>query len=206
MERVFCVLIGYLFGSFLTADIVAKVGAKTNAFEVGDGNPGMANIGHELGTKAAVACLAGDILKTVAAVLASHAIFPQLGSLATGWAGLGATLGHVFPFWHHFKGGKGVTTMSSASILMNPLFGIISGIVGIVAIVISGYLSVAAVIQMIVFAIAMAFVGGREFFIISCIFVVLTLYCHRKSLAGIKNGTTRQASLSVKLRNHFKRS
>ena len=146
VQRLVCLVIGYLCGCVLCSDIVARRISGKSAFELGDGNPGMANVGHVLGTPAALLSLAGDILKTVVAVVISRLIFPQMGILATAWAGLGATLGHDFPFWHHFRGGKGVTTIASTIILMSPLWGILAGVVGFLSIIITGYLSTAAVI------------------------------------------------------------
>jgi glycerol-3-phosphate acyltransferase PlsY len=198
MERIGCILIGYAFGSFLTAELVARVLGHESAFSIGDGNPGMANIGRHLGKPAALAVLVGDIMKTVAAVLISRTVFPQLENLSTAWAGLGATLGHVFPFWHRFKGGKGVTTIASTIILMNPFWGIIAGVVGVSAIVVSGYLSVAAVVSMGFYAVAMLATGHPEFAFVSVVFQILTVYCHWSKIKGIKDGTTHRAGLSIR--------
>ena len=65
VERVVCCLAGYLCGSFLTADAVARRAAGRTVFELGSGNPGMANVGHVLGTRAAAITLAGDLLKVL---------------------------------------------------------------------------------------------------------------------------------------------
>ena len=199
-ERLICLLVGYLCGCVLFSDIVARALSGKSAFELGDGNPGMANVGKVLGTKAAVLCLLGDILKTVIAVVISTKLFPQLGIAAIGWAGLGATLGHDFPFWHRFKGGKGVTTIASTIILMNPLWGILTGVIGVIAIVVTGYLSTAAVVANVFYVVAMFFVGGLEPAILSTVFLLLTLYGHWSKLMGIRNGTTHKAGLAMKVR------
>ena len=123
LQRFICLLIGYACGCVLCSDIVARALSGKSAFELGDGNPGMANVGHELGTKAALLSLAGDILKTVLAVVVSQLLYPQLGIVATAWAGLGTTLGHDFPFWHRFRGDKGVPP-SQAPSSSSPLFGV----------------------------------------------------------------------------------
>lgn len=204
-ERLICLLVGYLCGCVLFSDIVARALSGKSAFELGDGNPGMANVGKVLGTKAAVLCLAGDILKTVIAVVISTKLFPQLGIAAIGWAGLGATLGHDFPFWHRFKGGKGVTTIASTIILMNPLWGILTGVVGVLAIVVTGYLSAAAVVANVFYMVAMFFVGGLEPAILSTVFLLLTLYGHWSKLMGIRNGTTHKAGLAMKVRKRLGR-
>lgn len=198
MERMICLALGYLCGTFLTAEVVARVMAHSSIFELGDGNPGMANVGHELGTKAGIVCLVGDILKVVLAVVASRMLFPGLGDLAVAWAGLGATLGHVFPFWHGFKGGKGVTTIASTVVLLDPLVGAIASVVGLITIIVSGYLSVAAVVAMAFCAVMMALSGRMEHALIYLLFMLLTLYCHGSKLRGIKDGTTHRASISTK--------
>lgn len=199
VQRIACLLVGYLCGSVLTAEIVARHMAGRSIFELGDGNPGMANVGHELGTPAALACLAGDILKTLVPVLVMNRVFPQLGwAVVTGWTGLGATLGHCLPFWHGFRGGKGVTTIASTIILMNPLWGILAGVVAVATIILSGYLSIGAVVAMAFYTIATWFVLPWECAVIAAIFTLIQLMTHASKLRGIPSGTTRRASLSTK--------
>lgn len=199
LQRLICLVIGYLCGSFLTAEVVSRAHTGRSIFELGDGNPGMANVGHELGTKAGILCLVGDILKAFLPMLLMARLFPQLGwPITTAWTGLGATLGHVFPFWHRFKGGKGVTTIASTIILLNPIVGAVASVVALITIIISGYLSVAAVVSMAFCAIAMALSGQLELALIYLLFMLLTLYCHGSKLRGIKDGTTHRASISTK--------
>ena len=199
VPKLICLCVGYLCGCPLTGELVARSMTGKSAFEIGDGNPGMANVGHELGTTAAALCLAGDILKTLLPVLLMSRLFPQLGwHVATAWTGLGATLGHIWPFWHGFRGGKGVTTIFSTIILMQPLFGILAGIVSIVTIVLSGYLSVGAVVGMLFYTIATALKLPRDCAFVSLVFTVLQLITHGSKLRGILNGTTRRASISTK--------
>ena len=140
MECLLAFPIGYAFGCFLAADVVCRMSVHKSCFSIGDGNPGMANVGHVLGTKAALAVLAGDILKTLLAVLISWALLGHTLAV-TLWAGFGATAGHNFPIWHHFQGSKGVTTTCSTIILASPLAGILSSIAGFaVGVVALGYL------------------------------------------------------------------
>lgn len=198
MERIACLVVGYLFGSFLTAEIVARMMAGTSIFNLGDGNPGMANVGHELGSRAGIICLIGDILKAALAILVAHLLYPDLGVIATAWAGLGATLGHIFPFWHRFRGGKGVTTISTAVILMSPLWGCLAGVVGVVSIVLSGYLSIAALCAMGFYTIAAYFTMPLDCALVSLVFMILQVTSHWSKLMGIRSGTTHRASLSTK--------
>jgi glycerol-3-phosphate acyltransferase PlsY len=171
-----CVTVGYLCGSFLTADVVMRARTGRSAFAVGSGNPGMANVGAQLGPRWAAVVLAGDILKTIAAVaLAAGACtllgiaaaslntgagqllaplvswpwsagFPHSGTASTLLAGLGAVLGHDFPFWHRFRGGKGVTATCSAIILFSPLLGGVASVIGLVVVAFSRKLDIGALV------------------------------------------------------------
>jgi len=205
ISRLVSLAIGYLFGSILVSDLVARLLAHKSAFELGDGNPGMANVGHELGTPAALLSLVGDIAKCALAILIANLLFPALGKAATAWAGLGAILGHDFPFWHRFRGGKGVTCVSTTMILISPVWGLLAGLTGTICIIFSGYLSVGALCGMGFYCVAMLITESTEIFLVSCVFFVLQVYAHFSKLKGIAQGTTRKASLSVKLRSRLGR-
>lgn len=106
-ERAGSLVIGYFAGCFLTAAIVARVAKGRNIREIGTGNPGMANVMANIGKKAGVIVLLGDILKTVLGMGVAWALFgSSLGRNAFLWSGLGCVLGHNFPFWCKGKGGK----------------------------------------------------------------------------------------------------
>lgn len=123
LHRLLCLLVGYLCGGFLTAELVARTRTGKSAAALGTGNPGMANLAHELGKGWGAVVLAGDIAKTALAFGLCRALFPALGGLSGLWAGLGAVLGHNFPFWRGFRGGKGVAVTCAALILFSPLWG-----------------------------------------------------------------------------------
>lgn len=195
--RITSLLIGYLFGCFLTADVVCRVRVHRSAFEVGVGNPGMANVGHELGTGAAALVLLGDILKTLLAWLVVRALFPDSAALAGMWSGVGATLGHDFPFWHRFRGGKGVTTTCSAIILANPLCGITASVLGFVIVVLSGYLCIGGLAIPLIFTLFMLLVGTPELTALAALLALLALYAHGSAIRGIRDKTTPRATLST---------
>lgn len=115
MGRIFCILTGYLCGSFLTAELVAQERIGKSAFEIGTGNPGMANLAEQGGVGCAFRVLAGDVGKTLlACLLCRYVCGAELGTLAAAYAGLGCILGHDYPFWHWFHGGKGVACNAAA--------------------------------------------------------------------------------------------
>ena len=127
MGRIFCILTGYLCGSFLTAELVAQERIGKSAFEIGTGNPGMANLAEQGGVGCAFRVLAGDVGKTLlACLLCRYVCGAELGTLAAAYAGLGCILGHDYPFWHWFHGGKGVACNAAALILIWPMGGLFS--------------------------------------------------------------------------------
>lgn len=201
MERIVCIAIGYLLGCLLTADVLVRRRLGKSAFDVGSGNPGMANVGRLLGVRGAAVVLAGDIAKTILAVvlaaLACRALapdsvllapalpsppflgFPDSGTLATLYAGLGATLGHNFPFWHRFRGGKGVTTTCAATILFHPLIGVVSCLIGFGVVAVSRQLCFGAVCIPVAFIAALAIFGAPpEALAIAAVLLVLMLVAH----------------------------
>ena len=121
--RLACILLGYLFGSFLTAEVVARVVSGKSARQLGTGNPGMANIMAQLGKGAGLLTLVGDTLKTVAACGAAYyATAPLIGQASILYAGLGAVLGHNYPAWARFRGGKGVAVTCVWLVLYLPFW------------------------------------------------------------------------------------
>jgi glycerol-3-phosphate acyltransferase PlsY len=105
-------LLGYLMGSLASAIIVCRAMGLPDPRSVGSGNPGATNVLRLGGRKAAALTLAGDVLKGVAPVLAAHALAVPDPALAL--TALGAFLGHLYPVFFRFQGGKGVATALGA--------------------------------------------------------------------------------------------
>jgi glycerol-3-phosphate acyltransferase PlsY len=180
VERIGCVAVGYLLGCFLMADVVSRWRLGISAFEVGTRNPGMANIGSLLGTNAAIVVLAGDIGKTaVACIIAQNAIAPDLGQLALLYAVLGTVLGHDFPFWHRFIGGKGVAVTCTGIVLFDPIVGGLCCLIGFVAILISKYLPIGAILISLSFVVGVAIAYGTgEALWLACALLALMVMKH----------------------------
>lgn len=151
------VLIGYVCGCFLTAEAVAYICTGKSIRNIGSGNPGMANVMSKLGKKQGLIVLGGDILKMM---LAFGAAWLVTGKTDAGqvilWAGFGGILGHNYPFWRRFKGGKGVTVTCTWLVFLMPVWGTLCCIAGGVITLITGYLPLGAVL-IPVFAIPFAF-------------------------------------------------
>ena len=156
------ILIGYFCGCFLTAELVAKHFAGKKASELGDtGNPGMANIMASLGFLPGIITLAGDLGKCIAAGLRSDALFKKAGWIVVLYAGLGCTLGHDFPFWRKFRGGKGVATTSMAIVLYAFWPGLAANLAGMLVVFATKYLCIGGPVIPLVFMLIML-AGGRS--------------------------------------------
>ena len=192
-EYVISLLIGYVFGMFLTAEIVSRKFAGKSSSEIGTtGNPGMANIMAHLGFKPGILVLAGDLLKCGLACLLAHLIFRDPGRTDILLAGLGCTLGHDFPIWRKFRGGKGVAASSLAIAIYHFPAGLAANIIGMLVVFALQYLSLGGVVIPVVYAIIMAVLHDAKAVWVSCIYIVLALFCHRKTLAGIRDGSTKK--------------
>ncbi len=189
---------GYVCGSFLTAELVSKHVSGKSAFDVGQGNPGMANMGVTYGTRWAAVTLAGDIAKTILAFALARALFPNATDIAGAAAATGATLGHVFPAWHRFRGGKGVATTCAGIILVTPVAGGIAAVAGLLVVLFAGYLCLGALaIPAVWLAIELA-CGDTAHAIAGAVLVAVALWCHGGPAAGIRTGETPRASISKK--------
>ena len=114
MFRIVCLVVGYLFGMVETGYLYGKL-KNIDIREHGSGNTGTTNTLRVLGAKAGAVAFFGDILKTTAACLICWGIFSRMGAgyraVIILYTGLGAALGHDFPFYMHFQGGKGVAAL-----------------------------------------------------------------------------------------------
>ena len=122
MERIICLAIGYLFGMFQTSYIIGKI-HHMDIRQYGSGNAGTTNALRTLGKKAGAMTLIGDMLKCVIAILIVDAVFenryqeilPLLGM----YTAAGCVLGHNFPFYLGFRGGKGIAASAGMLLAMD---------------------------------------------------------------------------------------
>lgn len=205
MFRWISLIIGYLIGNFLTAEVVSRKYKGKSAFEIGTGNPGMANVMSQCGFTAGVLTLAGDLAKTViACVLCRFILFPGHGILAAAWAGLGVSLGHDFPFWHHFRGGKGVATTCAAIFCVRPLWGLMAMTAGMFVVFVTQYLSTGAVVIPGAFAVIMWLLyQSPELTAVIAAMTVLMFTRHLDGLRGISSGTEPKVNVTGLLKEKF---
>ena len=194
-------LIPYLLGSINSAVIISRVRYGDDIRRHGSGNAGMTNMLRTYGKGAAAATLLGDVLKTAIGVsLASCLMSVQLG----GWiAGLFCMIGHVFPVYYGFKGGKGVLCAATAIGLLSweALVILMLLFVGVVAM--SKYVSLGSILAagmlpiIINFLNAMKQTGGINGFI-SIAMALFVIWCHRSNIKRIQNRTENKLSFKKK--------
>jgi glycerol-3-phosphate acyltransferase PlsY len=158
MDALVALVVAYLIGSIDFGVIVPRA-MGIDIYDHGSGNPGTSNVFRTLGKKAAAVVLLGDALKGFAAVAIASAIGGA--ETTTHAAGVAAVLGHVFPIWHRFKGGRGVATAIGAAIWLEPWFGIIVAIVWAGVVVVTKTASIASIAAMVAFVPGFAIGGTR---------------------------------------------
>ncbi len=116
------VIFAYLLGSINSAIIICKIMGLPSPRSVGSGNPGATNVLRLGSKKAAAATLIGDVLKGVIPVSIGHVLHMEYHILA--WIALAAIIGHIYPIFFKFQGGKGVATALGAICAINPILGL----------------------------------------------------------------------------------
>ena len=142
LATVLLVAAGYLLGSVATAVLVSRALGAADPRSGGSGNPGATNVLRLAGRRAAALTLAGDVAKGLVPVLAARALDLPPGALAL--VGLAAFLGHLYPVFFGFRGGKGVATALGALVGTDPLLGAAALATWLVVAGLSRYSSLAA--------------------------------------------------------------
>lgn len=119
------ILLAYLLGSINSAILVCKIMGLPSPLTVGSGNPGATNVLRLGNKKAAGLVLAGDVLKGIIPVLIGHALHKPANILC--WIAFAAIIGHIYPIFFGFKGGKGVATAIGAIFAVNLFLGLAVG-------------------------------------------------------------------------------
>lgn len=138
MEFAISALIGYLLGSISPAAFIAKI-KKINLRKSGTGNLGATNTTLVFGKKFGAMVMAFDIFKSALAVIIARLIFSEFGTLAGLIAGTSAVIGHMFPFYMKFKGGKGLAAYGGMVLAFDPLLFLILLCLGLVCMFVFNY-------------------------------------------------------------------
>lgn len=177
-------VVGYLLGNISVGILVAKLYGIKDIRKVGSGNAGSTNVLRNLGWLPSVLTLVGDCLKSFIAAQLGWVLAGDVGLLIGGTA---AILGHDFPVFFKFKGGKGIAASLGMILTINPWLGI--GLTGVVVLIaaLTGYVSLGSITVSVVytFCIAVLLRGNAHYwaYIGFSIFAsLLSLFCHRKNI------------------------
>lgn len=208
MERLICLVIGYICGLFQTGYLYGKL-HHIDIRQHGSGNAGTTNALRTLGWKAGVITFLGDCLKCIVAVWIAWMIFgkshERMFELLAMYAGVGAVLGHNFPFYLHFKGGKGIAATAGILLAVNPRVAIVAYLTFIVIVVITKYVSLGSIVLVIMFAVGMVIQGEvfgttltpperYELYGLSLFLMLLAIYKHKANIKRLLNGTENKLS------------
>jgi glycerol-3-phosphate acyltransferase PlsY len=181
-------LISYLIGAISFSIILTKRIKKVDIREYGSGNAGATNTMRVLGKGPAIAVLLLDVLKGVAAILIAEAF--HLSEWGIVLSGFFAIVGHVWPIYYGFKGGKGVATTIGVFMMISFLPTLIAGIVTILLIAITRYVSLGSLILILVTPIlAYFFHAPPSFTIVGLILFLISAYKHRENIRRLLKGT-----------------
>ena len=205
-EKALSVLIGYLFGCFLTAEVVAKKYAGKSSSQLGlSGNPGMVNIMSTLGFVPGMLTLLGDVMKCALAMLTVKLLFPQGDRPLLFYAGFGCALGHCFPFWRGFKGGKGAATTCALVVLYSLPWGLIALLASGLLVIITKYLCLSGPLVPLIYALGMFLEKDYEAAVMSLILSLIALRLHWPFIMGIRTGTTRKDDVLAAVKRKLKK-
>ena len=184
---VLLVVAGYLVGSIATAVLVSRALGVADPRSGGSGNPGATNVLRLAGRKAAALTLAGDVLKGVVPVLVARAA--ELPPAMVALVGLAAFLGHLFPVFFGFKGGKGVATALGALLGLEPLLGAAVLATWLVVAAVTRYSSLAALVASVLApGYAWVLSGDRGLAGAVAVMAVLLVWRHRANIRRLLAG------------------
>jgi len=184
-------LIGYLFGSISSAVLVSKLFRLNDPREVGSGNPGATNVLRSGNKFAAALTLLGDVLKGVVPVILTQQVGVSSGVLAM--VAIAAFMGHLFPIFFGFKGGKGVATAIGVFVALSWKLMLVFALTWVVVAVIWRYSSLASLVASAFTGVASFAIFNQEYQLqlIGAVFwiVAFTFQRHRENIERLKNGT-----------------
>lgn len=212
-QRIFCLIIGYVFGLFQTAFFYGKAHG-IDIREHGSGNSGTTNALRVLGTKAGLIVLAGDCLKCMIAIFLTKMLFgqshPEYVYLFALYTATGVILGHNYPFYMHFKGGKGIAATAGLVLSFHPYFIPVGVALFFGTFFLTHYVSLGSLLVYAGFMIQMVVSGQMgvfgqlsqatliEMYVITAFLTVMAYWKHRANIVRLVKGTERKTYLTKK--------
>lgn len=212
MERLICLGIGYVFGLFQTGYIYGRMHGM-DIRKHGSGNAGSTNALRTMGVKAGAITLLGDCFKCVIAVLVVRGIFasrcPEILPLLSMYAGFGAVLGHNYPFYLGFKGGKGIAATAGMILATDLRMAAVCLVVFVVIVAVTRYVSLGSLVVTVLFLAGLLICGQMgefgmaqnylfEMYGVGLLFTLSAFFQHRANIKRLREGTENKIGLKKK--------
>ncbi len=208
MIRLLCVVIGYVFGLFQTSYLYGRVNGM-DIREHGSGNAGATNALRTLGRKAGAITFLGDCFKCVFAVILVRLLFggrypeEDMGVLLGMYAAMGVILGHNFPCYLKFRGGKGISATAGLFLSLDPLLTLVALLLFAGSVTLTRYVSLGSILVSLWLPAGIVLYGVQgkwgltwahlcELYAIAVFLCVLAICRHRKNIQGLLNKTERK--------------
>ena len=184
-ELLLALALGYLLGSIPFGLVLTRLAGKGDVRDIGSGNIGATNVLRTGSKPLAAATLILDCLKATAAILLARQLWPGTENFAAA----GALIGHLYPVWLRFKGGKGVATLLGVLIPLLPVGALIYAVVWIGLLLILRISSVAGMIAALSAPVSAAILGDQLLFPMLLAFALLVVWKHKPNIARLRAGT-----------------
>jgi len=189
-EMILALALGYLLGSIPFGLILTRLAGKGDIRDIGSGNIGATNVLRTGSKPLAAATLLLDCLKATAAILLARQLFGNpFDNLAERCAAAGAMIGHLYPVWLRFKGGKGAATFLGVLIPLLPIAAAIYAAIWLTLLLTIRISSVAGMTAAVSAPITAAVLGERTLLPMLLGFAVLVLWKHRENILRLRKGT-----------------
>ena len=211
MERVISLLIGYVFGLLQSGYLYGKFVKNTDIRQHGSGNAGSTNILRVFGVKSALIVFLGDFFKAVVAMFIARKLFGGTGNgdLYAMYAGLGVTLGHDFPFYMNFKGGKGIASMAGILTAMDLRITAVCLLIFVAVVYLTRFVSLGSILVSIAFGVMNIYFCWKgyynvlpgncpEVYAITLFLTGLAIQRHHANIGRLLSGTENKIRFSKK--------
>lgn len=203
LKYILVVIIAYLLGSISFSVIISKKLAGFDVREKGSGNAGSTNVLRTVGKKGAILTLICDCLKGVIAVLMAYIVSKTTqntdGALLVQLAGLAVVLGHTFPIFFNFKGGKGVATSLGVLLIINWQIGLICLVFALLLMALTRFVSLGSVSAAILFPVLTIFIHSHyivdgSYIIFALLLGSFVVFNHRANVKRLLEGKENKLS------------
>ncbi|TCK98293.1 glycerol-3-phosphate acyltransferase PlsY [Natranaerovirga hydrolytica] len=188
MLQLISIFIGYLLGCFQTSFLIGRVFNKVDIRELGSGNAGTTNAIRVLGWKAGVLTFLGDFLKAVVAIVLVRIVFD--GQAYALYAGLGVILGHNFPFYLMFKGGKGIAATAGVLTAFDYRIALVACLLFIAIVALTRLVSLGSLLLATWIPVGMYLFYRQniEIIVLGFVFMFLAFYRHKANIKRLIQG------------------